>query len=81
MQKKKNPWFEAAEAKTGVEADNLFHHLLHAVLKEEPGLATDHAKERVVANIVYVAGYYGEEARERVGRLYSHRSPYRNGSR
>lgn len=75
----RNPYFEAVEARTEEWADRWFGLLLNDVMRGDPKLAndSDNAKERVVASLLYVAGYYGPDAQERVTELYSWRSPYR----
>ncbi len=77
----RNPYLEAVEATTEEEAMRHFHRLLLDIANAEPMLHSYHAREQVVANLCYVAGYYGPETQERVGRLYSWRSPYRTQAR
>jgi hypothetical protein len=76
-EKRRNPYFGAVEARTLREADEHFADLLRGVREGEPGMPEGHAREQVVAGLCYVAGYYGPDARERVRRLYAHRSSYR----
>ena len=77
-----NGYYLAVEAKTEAEADVHFDKLVHEAMVADPRLTQDHdhAKEVVVAGLCSVSIYYGAETRRRVMRLYSHRSPYRNGS-
>jgi hypothetical protein len=78
METGRNPYFGAVEARTPEEADERFADLLRGAREGEPGMPDEHAREQVVAGLCYVvAGYHAPEARERVGRLYSWRSPYR----
>lgn len=80
MEDTKNPYFLAVEARTEREAERCFQDLLREAIEGSPSLNPNHdrIRERVVANLCYVAGYFDEETRKRVGRLYGHRSPYRS---
>jgi hypothetical protein len=73
----RNPYFEAVEATTTQEASEHFRRLLREAVSVDPTTPVDHTKERDVASLCYVAGYYGDDTLKRVARLYSWRSPYR----
>jgi hypothetical protein len=81
MVETRNPWFIAVEARTQEEADQHFDALLEELRSADPEGYRDEgkAKESVVANLMYVCGYYGPDVQERAGRFYSHKSPYRRG--
>ena len=72
-----NPYFKAVEAITQSEADEWFEYLLHEARKAEPYRDHDAVAETVVANLMYVSGYYGPRTRQLAGQLYGHKSPYR----
>lgn len=72
-----NKWAEAAQADTQEVADRLFRELYIEMANTDPYVDTDAIKERVVSNILWMSGYYGEEVSKRAGRFYSHKSPYR----
>lgn len=77
----RNPYFEAVEVRTMEKANHYFRRLLIDAVNEDPAKTTNESKESVVAGLCYVAGYYGEETRRNVARLYSWRSPYRQAHR
>jgi hypothetical protein len=69
-------YFEAVEAAPEY-ADHHFNMLLQELRFKEPTIDPDHAAEKVVANLLWVAGYYDRETQKRIGQLFSHYSPYR----
>jgi hypothetical protein len=70
-----NLWAKAAQATTVEDANAYFQGLLWDMMRDEPYTDTDALKERVVANILWMSGYYNTS--EMAGRLYSHFSSYR----
>lgn len=77
---KRNLYFVAVEERDQGKADELFFTLVEELMAVEPELSWDHAKEKVVAGIMYVSGYYGPEVRGRAAKLYSHHSKYRRSA-
>lgn len=70
-----NKWAKAAQASTQEGADMYFKALLFECQQAEPYRDADAVKETVVANILWMAGYYDNIVN--AGRLYAHKSPYR----
>jgi hypothetical protein len=71
-----NPYFAAVED-VPHNADQHFHTLMRAVKEENPNIDYDSAAEKIVSNLLYVAGYYSRVKQVKVGRVYSRYSPYR----
>jgi hypothetical protein len=66
----------AMRAETQEEADRVFEVLVAEVLAEEPAFTRKKAEDVVRHNLGYQAGYYSDETRERVERLFRCAHPF-----
>jgi len=67
---------DAMEITTQEEADKFFKELVKEVMSENPGVSEEEVIQIQKSNLGYFAGYYSNETRERVERLFKCAHPY-----
>lgn len=65
----------AMEVRTHEEAEAMLKHIVKEILRESPYLTERRALLVARTNLGYYAGYYNDETRERVERLFSCEHP------
>lgn len=61
----------AMEVTTQGEADRIFVSLVSSAMEANPNLTAEAARQMERENLGYYAGYYGDEVRARVERLFA----------